>query len=113
MELVHPAQRSLAGRGPPLQLAAEMIGCRVPRATRDGFVIGVFERACNVALAGGGMITVLVQNAGNVPHGIRLTCSPRLDRMVTAKSPVRLSLDRMTFAGGSIVVALDGASTWV
>jgi len=114
MELVDTdvGQRALAAPSPPTQLAAESIGCRVPRAPREGWVEAVFQRACNVALAGGGMITVLVQNAGNVPHGVRLTCSPRLDRTLRVHMPVRLSHERIVFAGGAVVVRLDGASTW-
>ena len=114
MQLVHTdvGQRALAAPSPPTQLAAESIGCRVPRAPRDGWVDAVFLRACNVALAGGGMIAVLVQNAGNVPHGVRLTCSPRLDRTLRVRMPVRLSHERIVFADGAVVVRLNDASSW-
>jgi Protein of unknown function (DUF2877) len=58
------------------------------------------------------MLAVLVQSAGNVPHGVRLTCSPWLDRTLHAQMPVRLSRERIIFAGGAVIVSLAGASTW-
>lgn len=100
-----------AGAAPRLELSAQTLGCRVPRTRREGRVEAVFERACNVALVGGGMITLLAQNCANNPHGVRLSCSPRLDRILPSETPVWMSRDRIVF-GDTLVVTIDQAPTW-
>ena len=50
---------------------ADHIGDRVPARAR-GRVHSVFERACNIEIRSGELVTLLAQALGNVPHGIRL-----------------------------------------
>ncbi len=95
-----------------LQFSAETLGSRVPRTRAEGRVIGVYERACNVALTGGGLVTLLAQSCGNHPHGVRLSCSPRFDRMLRPGTPVRLSRDRLAFDDCGVVVLVSDAVTW-
>lgn len=112
--------RNRAGRGSvalidavaPLELSAESIGCRVLRAAAQGMIEAVFERACTVALSAGGSIALLAQSCGNHPRGVRLTCSPRLDRIVRVGMRVRISPARIAIDEGAVAVLLQGAQTW-
>lgn len=123
---MHPAHAAVLGSATspaaraalaPTELSAETLGSRVPRQAATGEIEAVFERACIVALSAGGAITLLAQRCGNHPHGVRLSCSPRLDRIVRVGMPVRVSRDRIgidhaAIDHGAIVVLLEGARTW-
>jgi hypothetical protein len=106
------AAAQVPGRARELEFCAQTLGCRVPRARHDGRIDAVFQRACNIALADGGMITLLAQNCANIPHGVRLTCSPRFDRLFRRGMPVRLSRDHIGFDDGAVVVLLGQTPTW-
>jgi hypothetical protein len=117
MGLTHAAVTTgtpIASRSAPrvLELSAETLGCRVPRTRQEGRVAAVFDRACIVALTGGGMITLLAQNCSNNPHGVRLSCSPRFDQLLSPHMPVQVSRDRIGFDRGRVIVLLGQARTW-
>ena len=100
------------GSGPRRRLWAETIGCRVPRIDCTGRVAAVFERACNVTLEGGGLVTLLAPDAGNVAHGIRLAGNQRFERRLRSGMSLRLADDRAIFDGGTVTVMLSAARTW-
>ena len=94
------------------ELWAETIGCCVLRACDSGKVEAVFDRACNILLDAGGLVTILGHSAGNVAHGIRLRSDQRLDRMFRRGMPVHVGDERVCFDGGTVSVLLSAASTW-
>jgi uncharacterized protein DUF2877 len=93
-------------------LRAESIGCRVPRAGRDGHVEAAFEHAWNLRMEGGALVTVLARQAGNVAHGIRLAASLPRDVRPQAGMPVRIDPQRLSFDDASIEVTLSTARLW-
>ena len=93
-------------------MRAETIGSRVPRGHCSGRVEAVFENACNVALDGGGLVTVLSPHVGNVAHGIRLSRALRFDTRLRRGMPVRIDGDSVDFDAGAVAVELAGAHTW-
>jgi len=106
------ASAEMRGCARRLEFCAQTLGCRVPREWHDGRIDAVFQRACNIALTDGGIITLLAQNCANIPHGVRLTCSPRLDRLFRRGMLVRLERERIGFDDGAIVVLLGQTPTW-
>jgi hypothetical protein len=95
----------------PLEFSADTVGCRVPPAAQ-GEVEAVFERACNLALDGGGAIAVLTQDCSNHPHAVRLSCSPRLNHILRAGLAVRVTRNRIGIGEGAVAVLLRGAPMW-
>jgi hypothetical protein len=95
------------------ELRAETIGCRVPRTGDTGNVEAVFDRACNILLDSGQLITLLGRSAGNVAHGIRLGSDQRLNRLLRRGMSVHVGHERMSFDGGTVSVFLSAASTWM
>lgn len=93
-------------------ISADAIGSRVPRKRSDGRVEAVFERACNVALDSGGLVSLLAPSAGNVAHGIRLSCDLRFHLYLRRGMAVRIDEDCVDFDTGSAAVKLAGARTW-
>jgi len=93
-------------------MRAQTIGSRVTRGPCGGRVEAVFAHACNVALDGGGLITVLAPQAGNVAHGIRLVSGARFESRLQPGMPVRIEEDRVYFGAGIAAVNLAGARTW-
>jgi hypothetical protein len=97
---------------PVHELWAETIGCHVLRACDSGKVEAVFDRACNILLDSGGLVTILGHSAGNVAHGIRLRSDQRLDRIFRRGMQVHIGDERVSFDGGAVSVLLSAASTW-
>jgi hypothetical protein len=95
------------------QLWAETIGCRVPRRNQTGHVEAVFERACNISLDSGGLVTVLARRAGNVAHGIRLACDHVFGLRLRRGLPVRIGAERMVFGDRILTVVLSAAQVWL
>jgi hypothetical protein len=56
------------------------------------------------------MIALLARSVGNVAHGIRLNCNPRLDRIMQIGASTRVT--RQEVAIGSVTVLLSGARVW-
>jgi hypothetical protein len=84
----------------------------VPRTACRGRVEAVFAHACNVALDGGGLVTVLAHEAGNVVHGIRLFRNQWFERRLRPGAPVHLCADHMTIDGAAVTVMLSAAARW-
>jgi hypothetical protein len=75
-----------------------------------GQIVAVFERACVLALQDGQMIALLTRSVGNVAHGVRLNCNPRLDRIIQIGLSTRVTRQEVTI--GSVTVGLSGARVW-
>jgi Protein of unknown function (DUF2877) len=96
--------------GVHLSFAADSIGCGILGKARIGHVVAVFERACILALQDAQMIALLTRSVGNIAHGIRLNCSPQLDRMVQIGMPACFTRERVVI--GCVTVLLCGARVW-
>src|SRR5688572_5928355 len=81
---------------------AETVGCRVQLDDLEGHVEATFDRACNLVLTSGGLVTVLASNAGNVAHGIRLAHQERMDNRYRKGMPVHVSSNRLIFGDGVV-----------
>jgi hypothetical protein len=99
-------QASRAG----LSFSADFIGCGILGKSGVGQVFAVFERACVLALQDGQMIALLPRSAGNVAHGIRLNCRPRLDRIIQIGLSARVTCEEVAI--GRVTVLLSGARVW-
>ena len=108
----YPIDRSAFGSREPALVWAATIGCRVPRTSCQGRVDAVFAHTCNVALATGGLVTVLAHHAGDVAHGIRLARDQRLRHGLRPGMPASINRDRVNFNGGTLTVMLSAARTW-
>jgi hypothetical protein len=93
-----------------LAFSADFIGSGILGKSQVGQVFAVFERACVVALQGGQMIALLTRSVGNVAHGVRLNCNPRLDRIIQIGVSTRLT--RQEFVIGRVAVLLSNARVW-
>jgi Protein of unknown function (DUF2877) len=93
-----------------LSFVADFIGCGILRRSAIGHVIAVFQRACILALQDGQMIALLTRSLGNVAHGIRLNCNPRLDRIIQIGLSTRVTRHEMVI--GRVTVLLSGARVW-
>jgi hypothetical protein len=93
-----------------LLFSADSVGCGISAGARAGKVAAVFERACNVALEDGQMIALLTSSAGNVAHGIRLSCNPRLRQMIQIGMPASLTHEKLVI--GRVTVLLSDARVW-
>jgi hypothetical protein len=56
------------------------------------------------------MIALLTRSVGNVAHGIRLNCNPRLDRIMQIGASTRVTRHKVVI--GRVTVLLSGARAW-
>jgi hypothetical protein len=94
-------------------IAAETIGCRVARTSRNGRVQAVFEHACNLEMDDGALVTVLARQAGNVAHGIRLPDRLPEDIQLRAVMLIHIDAERLIFETVPLQVMLATARIWV
>jgi hypothetical protein len=99
--------------GAPDVYWADAIGSRVQPDRLEGVVEATFDRACNLALESGDMVTLLASGVGNVAHGIRLAHQPRLDGILRRGMRAEARDGRLMFDDGAVVVALAGAHRWI
>lgn len=96
----------------PCIVRAECIGDRVP-AHAGGRVHSVFARACNIETRAGELVTLLAQELGNVPHGIRLAgpIAPFQSWLIPGQWAI---LDKVALCvpDAGIAVDLSGAAVW-
>ncbi len=98
-----------------MRLSAISIGHTLPRERFDGRVRSLFRRACNIGLADGRLITLLVETLSDVPQGVRLSTPP-----VFAFDTLPLQLDQavacrvgiIRFEGSTLSVDLRTARMW-
>ena len=107
--------RCAAGNGAfsvPCIVRAERIGDRVP-AHAGGRVHSVFARACNIETRAGELVTLLAQELGNVPHGIRLAgpIAPFESWLIPGQSAI-LGKVALCVPDAGIAVDLSGAAVW-
>jgi hypothetical protein len=95
-------------------LHALSTGSRIATGDFTGAVHSVFGRACNIALDGGGMLTLLAAEFGNVPHGARLATPPgfAFDRTLRAGERLGCRCGVARFASARLAVHLGGAQRW-
>lgn len=93
-------------------MRAERIGDRVPAHAR-GWVHSVFERVCNIETRTGELVTLLAEELGNVPHGIRLAgpVAPFESWLIPGQNAI---LDNLALCvpDAGITVDLSGAAVW-
>ncbi|MDH3714361.1 MAG: DUF2877 domain-containing protein [Gammaproteobacteria bacterium] len=95
-------------------LHALSTGSRMATGHFTGSVHSVFGRACNITLDGGGMLTLLAAEFGNVPHGARLDTPPgfAFDRVLCTGDRVGCRGGVARFAKAGLEVCLSGARRW-
>jgi hypothetical protein len=95
-------------------LHALSTGSRMASGDFTGAVHSVFGRACNIALDGGSMLTLLAAEFGNVPHGARLDTPPgfKFDRALGTGERVGCRGGVARFATAGLAVRLSGARRW-
>lgn len=95
-------------------LHAVSVGARMATGHFTGAVHSVFGRACNLTLEGGGMLTLLAAEFGNVPHGARLDVPPgfAFDRTLCRGERLGCRGGVVRFAAAGLTVRLSGAPRW-
>jgi len=95
-------------------LHALSTGSRMATGHFTGSVHSVFGRACNISLDGGGMLTLLAAEFGNVPHGARLDTPPgfKFDRALHAGERLGCRGGIARFTRARLAVRLSGAKRW-
>ncbi len=97
-----------------MRLQAISAGTRVPSDRFTGVVHSVFRRACNLGTEGGGLLTLLAPELGNVPHGIRISIPTGLaftDRL-QAGQRVGCRAAVLRIANSDLAVDLSTAEVW-
>ena len=93
-------------------MRADRIGDRVP-VFASGRVHSVFEHACNIETRTGELVTLLAQDLGNVPHGIRLAgpVAPFEPWLIPGQNAI---LDKVALrvSDAGMTVDLSGAAVW-
>jgi uncharacterized protein DUF2877 len=91
---------------------AEHIGDRVPGHAR-GWVHSVFARACNIETRAGELVTLLAQELGNAPHGIRLAgpVAPFTSWLIPGSSAI-LANATLCIPDADVTVDLSAAALW-
>jgi hypothetical protein len=94
----------------PCILRADRIGDRVP-ARADGRVHSAFGRACNIETRTGELVTLLAEELGNVPHGIRLAgpVAPFQSWLIAGQNAI-LDTRALFVPDAGITVDLSGAA---
>ncbi len=95
-------------------IPALSIGSRAPCRFVRGGVHSVFRQACNIELDDGALVTLLGQEPGNLPHGIRCLLPEPEDFQVWLRPGQAVATDgsllRISEAG--VAVDLSGAAHW-
>lgn len=76
----------------------------------DGRVLGVYDRACNLAARSGDVVTLVLPEAGDGPLNIVVEGPPGSFRDAEAGIPARLEGKHLRIA--RLAVALEGATAW-
>jgi len=99
---------------PCVRVAAEYVGCCVPRTRNRGSVHSVFRQACNIETAGGALITLLAPSAGNLPHGIRCRFGwpSNLEALLRPGQTVVASATTLQAPEAALVIDLSGSRPW-
>lgn len=98
-----------------MRLRAISIGSAVPREFLRGRVHSVFDRACNLRLLDGSLVTLVVSALGNVPQGIRLGTPASFDFPSSHLRPGQAVITRgdlLAVAGTSLFIDLRSARPW-
>lgn len=95
-------------------IEAERIGSCAIRHSTAGTVHSVYRRACNIATDTGGLVTLLAQDVGNLPHGIScvLPVPENFQRLFAPGQEVIMGQAELQIPAARIIVDLSGASEW-
>ena len=96
------------------RLAALKAGFGVPDADFDGAVHSVFRNALILAVDGGGLVTLVPEEAGALPGGITLGAEAGIgfDRMVAAGARAAARAGILRVADSGLTVDLRQAEAW-
>jgi hypothetical protein len=97
-----------------MRLAAAKLGIGVPEGACGGRVHSVFRGACILALDDGGLLTLVLHQAGGLPGGITLAKSAEVNFSSTASAGASVSVRGgiLRIAGSEISVDLRSAIRW-
>ena len=107
-ETRHHASPFPAGRC----FAAETVGCRLQQTLRRGRVAAIFDKACVVEMADGGVVAVLASDVGNVAHGMRIVDYGELRRNLRTGIATVLDGTALIFNDGEAAVTFARARIW-
>jgi hypothetical protein len=96
------------------RLAALKTGFGVPDADFDGNVHSVFRNALILAVDGGGLVTLVPEEAGALPGGITLDVEAGIgfDRMIATEARAAARAGILRVADGGLSVDLRQAEAW-
>ena len=96
------------------RLAARKIGFGVPVDDFDGAVHSVFRNALILAVDGGGLVTLVPEEAGALPGGITLDAEAGIgfDRMIAAGAGAAARAGVLRIADSGLTVDLRQAEAW-
>jgi hypothetical protein len=97
-----------------MRLAALKTGFGVPDADFDGVVHSVFRNALILAVDGGGLVTLVPEEAGALPGGITLDVEAGIDfdRMIAAGARAAARAGILRVADSGLTVDLRQAEAW-
>ena len=97
-----------------MSIAARSIGSRVASHPVRGSVHSVYRQACNIELGDGTLLTLLAQELGNLPHGIRCALPDPADFQLWLRPGLVAAADGvwLHIPQAGVAVDLVGAERW-
>jgi len=95
-------------------ILAHSIGSRVPSPLPEGRVHSVYRQVCNVEAPDGTLVTLLSEEVGNLPHGVRCTLPERADfqTLLQPGQPVVADGAYLRIPAAALSVDTSNAARW-